>query len=1025
MSKKHFSQLWKERALTVAVLFVLSTITMFAQKVTGVVRDASGEPLVGVNVVEKGSVSNGAVTNINGEYQINVAAGKTLVFSYIGYESKEQTVKGNKLNVYLKEDSKLISDVVVVGYGSMQRKDVTSSITTVKADDLNKGVFTDPAQMLQGKVPGLIVTSNGDPNGTPSIILRGTSTFRDGAMSPYYVVDGIPGVDISMVAPDDIESIDILRDATATAIYGSKAANGVILITTKSGKNGKTNVSYNAYVGFDQISNKLDMMDADGLRSLSQYGIAIDDNGGNTDWQKEVLRTGVSYNHNLSINGGSDKTKYSASVSYMDRKGIIKGTDFSRLNVRTLLTTKVLKDHLDLSVGANLVYGKHQGVAMNWHGESVIDAMNYYSPLNPIYNEDGSYYRVSVQPDKNYNPLSMINEDTGENNMKRQQFMAKATLHIIKGLDWNVNYAFNNYQRTNSTYNSHNSQVVSYKREGQSSRNTSFGHDNKFETFGNYEVKFNDIHKLTAMFGYSWEETVYGDSFGMTLDTYYPNSDESRWNGMNAMNVTNGIHGISSGNKEVIRNISFYGRLNYSFNSRYMIQATMRRDGSSAFGENNHWGTFPSVSAAWNITEEDFMKNQELFTNLKLRAGYGVSGNAMGIGAYSSRLLYAVNYGNSYLYTKDNETKTYYAIDPCQNENRNLKWESTGMFNVGIDFAFLGGRINGTIEFYNKKTSDLIYNYEVMKGQVNYDGTPINGVYPRYAVDGQNVNVGDITNRGVEFSINADIIKTRDFRWSSSLNLSHNTNKVDKLSNARFSKKYINQGDPDVAGVSSNGYTQNIQEGEAIGTFFLYEFAGFEDGCPVYYEHDDNGERTGNKIKAEKLDTNRDRVKAGTALPKLNLGWNNTFTWKNWNATLFVTGQFGNKIYNGTRANNLSTSRLSGASGTKNVLSDYVSEMVVDGKVVTDTNVPSDRWLENGSYLRLQTLTLGYTFRDCFNGWLKDIQVYGTVNNVFTITSYKGIDPELRLGGTDPGIDYSWNVYPHTRTFMLGAKINF
>ncbi|MBP5478075.1 MAG: SusC/RagA family TonB-linked outer membrane protein, partial [Bacteroidaceae bacterium] len=549
MSKKHFSQLWKERALTVAVLFVLSTITMFAQKVTGVVRDASGEPLVGVNVVEKGATSNGAVTNINGEYQINVATGKTLVFSYIGFESKEATVKGNKLNVYLKEDSKLISDVVVVGYGSMQRKDLTSSVTTVKADDLNKGVFTDPAQMLQGKVPGLIVTSNGDPNGTPSIILRGTSTFRDGAMSPYYVVDGIPGVDISMVAPDDIESIDILRDATATAIYGSKAANGVILITTKSGKNGKTNVSYNAYVGFDQISNKLDMMDADGLRSLSQYGIAVDDNGGNTDWQKEVLRTGVSYNHNLSINGGSDKTKYSASVSYMDRKGIIKGTDFSRLNVRTLLTTKVLKDHLDLSVGANLVYGKHQGVAMNWHGESVIDAMNYYSPLNPIYNEDGSYYRVSVQPDKNYNPLSMINEDTGENNMKRQQFMAKATLHIIKGLDWNVNYAFNNYQRTNSTYNSHNSQVVSYKREGQSSRNTSFGHDNKFETFGNYEVKFNDIHKLTAMFGYSWEETVYGDSFGMTLDTYYPNSDESRWNGMNAMNVTNGIHGISSGNK--------------------------------------------------------------------------------------------------------------------------------------------------------------------------------------------------------------------------------------------------------------------------------------------------------------------------------------------------------------------------------------------------------------------------------------------------------------------------------------------
>jgi len=1025
MSRKHFSQMWKERALSMALLFMLSTVYMFAQKVTGVVKDSSGEPLIGVNVVEKGVNTNGAVTNVNGEYQINVAPGKTLVFSYIGYEKKEAVVKGTKLNVYLKEDAKVMGDVVVVGYGTMQRKDLTSSVTTVKADDLNKGVFTDPAQMLQGKVPGLIVTSNGDPNGTPSIILRGTSSFRDGAQSPYYVVDGIPGVDISMVAPDDIESIDILRDATATAIYGSKAANGVIMITTKTGKNGKTNVSYNAYVGFDQISNKLDMMDAEGLRSLSQYGITVDDNGGNTDWQKEVLRTGVSYNHNLSINGGTEKTKYVASVSYIDRKGIITGTDFSKLNVRTLLTTKVLKDHLDISLGGNLVYGKHQGVAMNWHGESVIDAMNYYSPLNPIYNADGSYYRVSVQPDKNYNPLSMINEDTGENNMKRQQFMAKATLHIVKGLDWNVNYAFNNYQRTGSTYNTHQSQVVSYKREGQANRNTNFGHDNKFETYGNYEAKWNDVNKLTAMLGYSWEETVYGDSFGLTMDTYY--NDDNKWSGHNAANVTNGINGVSVGNKEVIRNISFYGRLNYSYNSRYMIQATMRRDGSSAFGANHRWGTFPSVSAAWNITEEAFMQNQELFSNLKLRAGYGVSGNAMGIGAYSSRLLYAVDHNSSFDYTKDGETKTMYVVNPVQNENRNLKWESTGMFNVGLDFAFMGGRINGTIEFYNKKTSDLIYGYEVMKGEPNYDGTPLpDGSFPGYVTSTQNVNVGDITNRGIEFSINAEVVKTRGFSWNTTLNLSHNTNKVDKLTNDRFSKDYITEGDPDVAGVSSNGYTQRIKEGEAIGTFYLYEFAGFENGRPVYYEHDEaTGERTGKTITDSELNSTRDRVKAGTALPKLNIGWNNTFTYKNWNATVFFTGQFGNKIYNGTRASNLATSRLSGASGTKNVLADYVSEMVVDGKAVTDTNVPSDRWLENGSYLRLQTLTLGYTFRDCFNGWLKDIQLYGTVNNVFTLTSYKGVDPELRLGGTDPGIDYSWNVYPHTRTFMLGAKINF
>jgi len=1027
MSKKPNSQMWKERALGLALLFMLSSAYMFAQKVTGIVKDASGETLVGVNVVEKGNATNGAVTDINGNYQINVAKGKTLVFSYIGYETKEVTVKGPKANVYLSENSKLINDVVVVGYGSMQRKDLTSSVTTVKAEDLNKGVFTDPAQMLQGKVPGLIVTSNGDPNGTPSIILRGTSTFRgDGAQSPYYVVDGIPGVDISMVAPDDIESIDVLRDATATAIYGSKAANGVIIITTKSGKNGKVNVSYNAYVGFDQISKKLDMMDADGLRSLSKYGINIDDNGGNTDWQKEVLRTGVSHNHNLSINGGNDKTKYAASVSYMNRQGIITGSNFSRLNVRALVSTKVLKDHLDISAGANIVYGKHQGVAMNWHGESVIDAMNYYSPLNPKYNTDGSYYRVTDQPSSNYNPLSMITEDSQDNNMKRQQFMAKATLHIIKGLDWNVNYAFNNYQRTGNTYNSSDSQVVSYKLEGQAYRNTNYGYDNKFETFGNYDLKWNDVNKFTAMIGYSWEEIVKNDGFGQYTNTFY--NDELTFYGKNAAHILNDniVDGITASDKETIRNISFYGRLNYSYNSRYMIQATLRRDGSSVFGANHRWGTFPSVSAAWNITEESFMKDQEVFSNLKLRAGYGESGNAMGFGAYSARSLYKVDYNAPFTFNRYGETKTYYAIVPYQNENKNLKWETTGMFNVGIDFAFLGGRINGSIEFYNKKTRDLIYNYEVSLNGINYDGEMINGEYPRYTVNNINYNVGDITNRGIEFSINADVIKSRDFRWNTSLNLSHNVNKVDKISNARFSKDYITEGDPDVAGVASNGYTQRIKEGDALGTFYLYEFAGFENGRPVYYEHDENtGERTGNKITDSELNTTRDRVVAGNALPKLNLGWNNTFTWKNWNATLFFTGQFGNKIYNGTRASNLATSRLSGSAGTKNVLADYVSEMVVDGKAVTDTNVPSDRWLENGSYFRLQTFTLGYTFRNCFNGWLKDIQLYGTINNVFTLTSYKGIDPELRLGGTDPGIDYSWNVYPHTRTFMLGAKINF
>lgn len=369
-----------QRPLLSAALLLCGATAMAQGLRTGVITDANGEPLVGVSVLEQGT-QNGTTTDANGRYRLTTTkANAKLRVSYTGYEA--QIISPGQ-NAQMKESNETLNELVVVGYGTMRRKDVTSSITTVNAKDLNQGVFTDPAQMLQGKVPGLFVTSTGDPNGSPSISLRGASSLRSGeAMQPYYVIDGIPGVDISMVAPDDIESIDVLRDATATAIYGSKAANGVIIITTKKGKAGRTNVSYNGYVGFDRVAKTLDMMSASGLKALSQEtGVAVDDNGGDVDWQKEVLRTGVSHNHNLSINGGNDKTKYMASVSYHNRQGVVKGSDMSRLNVRSLLSTSVLKDHLDLSVGANMMYGEYAGVAMDNEGASVMDAMNYFSPL--------------------------------------------------------------------------------------------------------------------------------------------------------------------------------------------------------------------------------------------------------------------------------------------------------------------------------------------------------------------------------------------------------------------------------------------------------------------------------------------------------------------------------------------------------------------------------------------------------------------------------------------------------------------
>ena len=986
------------------VFFLLCSTVMLAQnKVSGTVVDASGEPLIGVSVLEDGT-TNGGITDFDGKFTLTVKSGAKLTFSYVGYTS-QTLAAANGMKVTLQEDNTVLNEVVVVGYGTMRRKDVTSSITTVQAKDLNKGVFTDPASMLQGKVAGLTVTTSGDPNGTPSITLRGASSLREGAaMQPYYVIDGIPGVDISMVSPDDIESIDVLRDATATAIYGSKAANGVIIITTKTGgKTERTNVSYNGYVAFDKVSKTLDVASANDIRNYVKAN-GIDyayDKSANTDWQKEVLRTGVSHNHNLSINGGGAKTKYMASINFMDRQGVVDGSHMNRLNIRSLLSSKVLKERLELSVGLNAMYGKNENMSMGKggngsgnEGKSVLDAMNYFNPTIPIKNADGTW--STGDGSANYNPLSIINEDPSETIWKRNQIVAKASLKIIEGLVWNANYSFDHFQSTFSSYHSHSTQLVPYNAyNGTANRSTYFGNNHTFETYVNYDQTFAKVHKLALMAGYSWEERNTGDGFGLTVHNFF--DDYLKWNQLTYAGAIDGMPAVQSGTKEKIRNISFYGRVSYSYNSRYMLQATIRRDGSSVFADGHRWGTFPSVSAAWNVTEEPFMANQKVFDNLKLRLGYGVSGNALGFGAYSGVATYGAT-GTTFVYNGN----SWAILGATKLANPDLKWESTGMFNVGLDYGFLNNRINGSIEFYHKKTKDLIWNY------------PVSTVI--YPFDTIAANVGEITNKGVEFTINFDAIRTKNFNWMTTLNLSHNKNTVDKLSNDKFQTSTFAQGDPMVAGVSANGYTQRVIEGEPLGTFYLYEYAGTgSDGKATYYVRDANGNKTGETTSSPEY---KDRYIAGNAQPKLTFGWNNTLSLKNWTMTLFFTGVLGNKIYNGSRAHYTAPDFFAGG---KNVLKEFITDRPYSDNL---SNIPSDRFLEKGDYLRLQTLTLGYTF-DKLGDWLQSLQIYATCNNVFTITGYKGLDPEVRMDGIDPGVDYRWSTYPHTRTFMAGLRVNF
>lgn len=848
------------------VLFLLSSTLAFAQnRVTGVVTDKTGEPLIGVNVLEKGT-TNGTVTDIDGKFTVDMPQGKTLVFSFIGFVTQEIKVTSNVVNVVLNEDTKTLDEVVVIGYGSMTRKDVTSSITTVKAEDLNVGVYTSPAQLLQGKVPGLTIANTSDPNGSPSISLRGASSLRSGeAMEPYYVIDGVPGVSLSLVAPEDIESIDVLRDASATAIYGSKAANGVIIVTTKKGnKNGKTNVSYSGYVAWDKTMKTLDMMTADEVlayadaNDLDLSGYYDVNNPANTDWQSEVLRTGFSHNHNISINGGNEKTSYNASLNFLERQGTVRGTGMDRLTARSFLQTKAFDDRLDISISLNgSITNNENGPASN-EGRSALDAMNYYLPLNPVKNEDGTWYGRTTS--QYYNPASLINEDRYETTQKLLQGVAKATLHICDGLDWNLNLSYQNEQYLYNNYHSSKSQIVDYaSRNGQAERSTAENIKKQMETYINWDHTFNDVHKVGVMLGYSWEQADNNNGFGLIAYNFY-NDALSYYNMALANSVSmDDISNINSGYLlSTLRMISYYGRINYSYKSKYLLQATLRRDGSSAFGVNNRWGTFPSVSASWRIIEEDFMKEQDVFDDLKFRVGYGVSGNSLGFDAFYSRQVY----GSTGWFTGA-DGDNYRVLGATRNANPDLKWEKTAMLNVGFDFGFFNNRLSGTVEYYDKRTSDLIYNYRVSTL-----------LYPYSEMW---ANVGDISNKGVEITINAVPVQTKDFTWSTTLNLSHNKNKVESMSNSEYTVNFIDMADPNINSYSGQ-HVQRLMEGAPIGQFYLWEWAGYdENGMSIFNDYDEEG----NLVGTTDAPDDGDRRMAGSAQPKLTYGWNNDLTWKN------------------------------------------------------------------------------------------------------------------------------------------------
>ena len=984
-------------------LFLMSQVP--EKEIRGSVTDTRNTAAAGVTITIKGTNKSKA-TDGRGAFNIMAREGDVLVFTGISFDPKEIPVTGESTyNVVMNESSTTLGDVVVVGYGRQNRRNLTSSVTTIKAEDLNRGPISDVGQLLQGKVAGLNITRSGDPNRGAAIILRGASTLRDGAQSPLFVIDGIPGGDISSIAPDDIVSMDVLKDAAATAIYGNRAANGVIMVTTRRAVKGQLQLSYNGYIAIENVSNQFDMMNAPELRAfLTKNGQSLtpaNDLGVNTNWQDEVQRDqAISHNHNLSFGGGTDKTLYSVSLNYFDQEGILRTSALNRTIARISVEQKAFDDKLKLGLSFTNSLSNADYVP---YRNTVLSQMLTYLPTVPVRKDDGSFYENFGQTSY-YNPVSL--QDNAKEKLQYKNLLGSFTaqLKLPFGFTYDVNLSYQNFQTNyGAYYNSYYTQNYNSVRStpdppanpsnitlggtnGVAYRNAFQSTNKILETFLTWDRKLGN-HSINAVLGYSWQENINGDGF-QASSTNFP-VDDVGYNNLSLgdpYSVASFRINYGGDSYQETKLISDFARVNYSFNDKYLLQGSIRRDGSSIFGLNEQWGYFPSIGAAWRIIQEGFMDNQKIFSDLKLRASYGITGNSLGIYPLTSKLIYG-NVGTFY-YNGGNIS----AIGALQNENPDLRWEKTATTNIGLDFAILKGRISGSIDVYNKKTTDLIWTYEVSTLQYPY------GAFT--------ANVGSMENKGIEFSLNATPVKSRNFTWSTNFNIAHNQNELLSLSNSQFKKDTVFYVQPDGGG-QTGSKLMVLVAGSPIGQFFTLQYAG-KNAANISQYYDRKGNLTTTP------DITGDRAAAGSAQPKLLLGWANNFRYKNVDLNVFFRSVLGNKIFNVTLADLYRPSTAS----TNNIPVEVASEAAADQAYRYST-----RFIESGNFVRLDNFTLGYNFRNISKS-IQNLRLYISGNNVFIITNYKGIDPEINQGGLAPGIDAN-NFYPKTRTFMFGLNVSF
>lgn len=965
--------------------------TVLQQKaISGKVVDSKGESIIGANIMEKGT-SNGTITDFDGNFSLNVSAKSVLQISYIGYKTQEIPVSQLKAGavITLKEDTEVMDEVVVIGYGTQRKGDVTSAIASVKAEDFTVGKVGDAADLIKGKVAGLsIAKGSGDPNATSAIRLRGVISVN-GSTTPLILIDGVEG-DLSTVAPENIEAIDVLKDASAAAIYGTRGANGVILITTKTGKReAHTTASYSGYVSASQFGKKLDFMTAEDVRAGKTN---FTDKGYDTDWLDAISRTGFTHNHNFNISGGTKQTTYSADFTYRKEDGVIMNTYAEDIRMRFDVSHWMLNDML--KVNLNMVKKWHKNSATN---ATATDQSNIYrqaiarNPTAPIYNEDGSY-NEDFGVNYYYNPVGMLEERLGNYTYEETRAAGNITFEPIKGWQTNLMLATSRFGAHDKGYNTsdyYGNQLNQWTGYAYHTNSESF--QNNLELTSKYDLNVGK-HRMNAMVGYSYQYYKYEQNYA---NNYNFPTDFFQWNNLGiGQALKEGKAGMGSSASENTL-IGFFARVSYAYDNRYNLLVSVRREGSSKFGDNNKWGTFPSASLGWTISNEEFMKGITWLNNLKLRAGFGITG-VIPNDPYISLTKYA--YGSSYYYS-DGKWLPGLSVS----SNPNLRWEKSTEFNVGLDWSVLDNRLGGSIDVYNKKTTDLLFLYTVP--------TPPNLFNSTLA------NAGSVRNQGIEVAVNAVPVRTKDFEWKTVVTVSANKNKLLSLSNDMYeSNSFMDTGG---LGEPINITTHRMEEGRALGEFYGLKSVGVSENGLFLIEKPD-GEVV--EFSNDQLKNDEYRQYLGSGLPKVYLGWTNNLSYKNWDLSMQFTSQLGFKILNEPRAfyenNSIAYNRLKS-----------VEEAPYGGQYTLSSSQPQtfvSYYLEDGDFLKLTNLTIGYTFPIKKNNkYIKGVRAYLSGDNLFCITGYSGLDPELsNWYPTSAGID-ARDKYPSIRSFTFGLNLTF